>query len=501
MRRLKMLGYLAGRLFETLREGQLRYAWSLFAWRIERKLRYRQPFLDLGMRRESLDLEAQYQARLARPQRPARIEVEPAIPGTHRLLLLRGAVLRPGAADRFASAAAGTDLVYADEDHQADGRSVRPLFKPAYSPELHLASNYLGDALLVSRALLAKVESAVPPGGLPAHDLALRLADAAQEIHRIPEVLSSRTAQELDVSLAGVEAALVRRGRRGVVTRAPDGTAAVRYPTPRASVAVVVPSAGQRALLEPCLEAIRRLSAGVEVGTLVLDTRVDPRAEGEDLASLADAPGVRVEPWGRRNFNYAAVNNEGARRTRSDYLLFLNDDAEPLDDRWLTAMLELAQWPETAAVGSLLLYPDRSIQHAGVILGVGGPGAHALRHLPLDAQPNQPWALRTREVSAVTGACMLVRRASFEAVGGFDESFSVDNNDLDLCLRLWANGGRVLFTPESRVLHRESATRRKWRKPAEERAFLDRWGKQLSRGDPYYSPRLTLVREDFSLGA
>ena len=96
---------------------------------------------------------------------------------------------------------------------------------------------------------------------------------------------------------------------------------------------------------------------------------------------------------------------------------------------------------------------------------------------------------------------MLVRRASFEAVGGFDESFSVDNNDLDLCLRLWASGGRVLFTPESRVLHRESATRRKWRKPAEERAFLDRWGEQLSRGDPYYSPRLTLVREDFSLGA
>jgi O-antigen biosynthesis protein len=499
MRRLKMLGYLAGRLFETLREGQLRYAWSLLAWRIERKFRYRQPFLDRGTRREPLDLDAQYQASLPRQQSPVRIEAERAVPGTHQLLVLRDAALRPGAAGRFASAAVGADLVYADEDHQADGRRVRPLLKPAYSPELHLASNYLGDVLLVSRELLKKVESAVPPGGVSPHDLALRLADAAQVVRRIPEVLSSRTVPEPDVSLAGVEAALTRRGRKGVVTRADDGTAAVRYPTPRASVAVVIPSAGQRALLEPCLAAIHRLSAGLEVETLVLDTRFDPRAQGEDLAPLADLPGVRVESWERQSFNYAAVNNEGARRTRSDYLLFLNDDTEPLDGRWLAAMLELAQWPETAAVGSLLLYPDRSIQHAGVILGVGGGGAHALRCLPLDVRPNQPWALRTREVSAVTGACMLVRRASFEAVGGFDESFSVDNNDLDLCLRLGARGGRVIFTPESRVLHRESATRRKWRKPAEERAFLDRWGVQLSRGDPYYSPCLTLVREDFSL--
>jgi len=412
------------------------------------------------------------------------------------LLVLRGAKLHEGAERRFAAEATGADLVYSDEDRLRDGARGRPLFKPEYSPELHLSANYPGDVLLASRALLARagVDDAA---ALTPHDLALRLADAADRIRRIPEILFSRVAEEPDVSLDGVRAALARRGRTGTVTAGADGTAVVRYPTPRATVAVIVPSAGRHPWLEPCLRAVSRLSPGVALEILVLDTRAV--SSGADDGPLVALPGVRVEPWAGRRFNFAAVNNEGARRTRAEYLLFLNDDTEPLDDRWLTAMLELAQWPETAAVGSLLLYPDRTIQHAGVVLGVGGPGAHGLRHLPATSRPNQPWALRTREVSAVTAACLLVPRGKFEAVGGFDESFSVDNNDLDLCLRLGAAGGRVLFTPDSRLLHRESVTRRKWRDPAEERAFLDRWEGLLRRGDTYYSPGLTLVREDFSL--
>ncbi len=497
-------GYLFRRFIETIREEGLLQAIRLAAWRIERLLRWPLPVLPRNADRTPFDLEAQYRDAVARgaplPAEPSGglevVRVGSASDlrraadgsGSHVLLVFRDAVLRPGAEARFARAG-GADLAYADEDRLD---RTAPLFKPEYSFELHLASNYLGDVLLVRRALLRGIEAEGP------HDAALAIAHAAARIVRIPEVLFSRAASHEDASEHAVRKALARRGRADLgIARSADGSLRVRYPTPEVETAVIIPTTARPGTIEPCLAAIERHRAGLPVEVLVVDTGTADSRGRSVLRKLP--PLARVLRWPGRRFNYAAANNFAVRQTRAPMLLFLNDDTEPLDDRWLAALLEVARWSEVAIAGSLLLYPDRTIQHAGIVLGVGGPAGHVLRGVPDGARPNQTWALRRRDVSAVTGASMLVRRDAFEALGGFDESFSLAYNDVDLCLRARARGLHVIFEPASRLLHKESATRRKRHVPAEERRFLSRWGGAILRGDPFYSPNLTREREDLSL--
>jgi GT2 family glycosyltransferase len=198
-------------------------------------------------------------------------------------------------------------------------------------------------------------------------------------------------------------------------------------------------------------------------------------------------------------FNWSAINNRTAREARGDQLLFLNNDVEVISPEWIQAMLENAQRQEVGAVGAKLLYPDGTVQHAGVVVGLEGFAGNAFVGLTGDAPGHGGLAAVVRECSAVTGACMMVRRAVFEQMGGFDEELPVAFNDVDFCLRLGARGLRVVVTPHALLCHRESASRPRVHTGAEFRIVRRRWVDVVRAGDPYYNPALALEVGGFRL--
>ncbi|MCU1262424.1 MAG: glycosyl transferase, family 2 [Bryobacterales bacterium] len=217
-------------------------------------------------------------------------------------------------------------------------------------------------------------------------------------------------------------------------------------------------------------------------------------------ASVADA----IQHFGAKcvafpePFNFSEMNNRGSRAASGELLLFLNDDVEPIASDWLARMVSHLEDPSVGAVGAKLLYPGGAIQHAGIatwlIDGAGHPGRNLLE------SENWPWLHYTREVSAVTGASMCMRRSDFEKLGGFDPVFPVNYNDVDLCLRLRAAGLSVILDANAVLRHDESQTRRPGTRYDERRLFFRRWGHVVENVDPYYSPHLAQNNEDLSLG-
>ena len=224
-------------------------------------------------------------------------------------------------------------------------------------------------------------------------------------------------------------------------------------------------------------------------------------------AHLAGRPGVRLLHWDRKPFNYAAVNNFAARQARGKVLAFVNDDTEVVTPDWLERMLEHALQPEVGAVGAKLLYPGGAVQHAGVFLGVTEHHCgHVMNGFHGDAPGYANRLAAVQNLSAVTGACLVMRRSVFEEMGGFDEQFAGDYNDVDLCLRVRRRGLQVIWTPHARLVHHQCQTRGTIIHPArhaqlvmERLLFLERWGEEIARGDPYYSPHLTHDGEDCSV--
>ncbi len=199
-------------------------------------------------------------------------------------------------------------------------------------------------------------------------------------------------------------------------------------------------------------------------------------------------------------FNYSAINNFAVENCDSPWLLFLNDDIEVIDQNWLTIMAEHVQRSEVGAVGPRLLYPDDTVQHAGVVVGVGGIAEHAFRGLPAESPGVCRQLQMTRNYSAVTGACLLTRRDVFEEIGGFDEErLPVAFNDVDLCLKMRRAGYLIVYTPFAKLYHHESASRRRSVEALETEVMRERWPEYLER-DPYYNPNLSRERADFSLG-
>jgi O-antigen biosynthesis protein len=406
------------------------------------------------------------------------------------------------------------DLVYSDEDAiTIDGRREDPLFKPDWSPDLLLSMNYLARFGLLRRRLVDEIgglSTEFGPG--QAYDLVLRLTEKTERIAHVSKVLyhrrrrpaspgtdmSRRTAAD-DESCA-LASALARRGRHGRVTAMPAPGGPRCYATrfdvqARPLVSIIIPTRNNRELLQNAIDSIRRRTDYERYEILVVDNGSTDPGTVDYLASLP--PECGLHRWNER-FNYSAMNNFAVRQAHGEQLLFLNDDVVVISQDWLTAMLEHAERPEVGAVGARLLYEDGRIQHAGVVVGINQGAANAFRRRAGEATSPRLADL-VREVSAVTGACMMVRRQVFDDVGGFDEKLPVIFNDVDLCLRIRRNGYAVLYTPHAQLYHYEGSTRGR-RDPKEDRqVFQERWAQLLASGDPYYNPNLTDRHDDWSL--
>jgi ADP-heptose:LPS heptosyltransferase/GT2 family glycosyltransferase len=401
-----------------------------------------------------------------------------------------------------ASLVAGADFLYADERRidPADGQA-RAFFKPDFSPDLLLATNYIGRPFAAAPSLLARIDARLADlAGHGEYDLVLRLTEAAARIVHVPKVLCERAARALDTPTQERRAicrALERRAIDGAVEAGCiPGTWRVRRTVAVQELAsIIIPTAAARGLVRTAVESIRARTRYPHVEIVVIDNIPASHADAAAWhAWVDDAADVVVridEP-----FNWSRLNNLAARAARGAFLLFLNDDIEVLEPGWLDALLEQAQRPEVGAVGPLLLYPDGTVQHAGMFLS-GGVGRHAFRFSGGD-EPGPFGLIQTpRNVLAVTGACLLTRRDVFDGLGGFDEQHAVVNNDVDYCLRVRAAGRLVIYTPHARLTHHEMASRAPLSDSYDEARFRTAWADVFATGDPYFSPHLAPDVDDF----
>lgn len=399
------------------------------------------------------------------------------------------------------------DIIYSDEDRRdGRGRRCEPFFKPDWSPDYFLSYPYLGQ-LCVYRRTLVQAVGGFRSGirGAEDYDLLLRLQGRAREIHHLPGILWHRFSEPAPGPLPFPRhEAMDRRVLGDYLTAAgveaevspglSPGTHRVRWRIQGSPlVSIVIPTRDRVHLLRRCLTGIRERTAYRNVDVVIVDNgSVDPAT-----MEFLDRCGAHIVR-DSGPFNFARLCNVGAGHAAGAHLLFLNNDTEPWFEDWLGAMLEHSQRERVGAVGAKLYYPGGRIQHVGIVVGINGTAAQIFRGAPSGHPGYFGRAMVSHECSAVTGACLMTRREVFESVGGFDETFGVNFNDVDYCLRLRERGYRVVFTPFARLCHHEFGTRARDEWPPEADRFRARWVGPAWR-DPYYNPNLSLRHTDYSV--
>lgn len=417
---------------------------------------------------------------------------------------------------RLLNANPDVDIIYVDEDKlSADGRlRDSPFFKPhSWSPEMLLSVNYLMHSI-VRRRLIEQAGAFDPAtDGTQDWDLMFRCTEATQNIVHIPKVLyhqrqvpGSMAADTCAKPYAGhaqircIQAHLQREGIAQASARLEkEKYLHALWPTKGRKVSIIIPTKENSLLLERCLDSLLQRTAYPNFEIILVD---NGSREAETLAfydhlrrkeriCIVDYPAA---------FNYSTANNLGVRRATGDLFLFLNNDVEILEADWLEEMVRWAERPEIGAVGAKLLYPDQTIQHAGVVLGLGLPAEHIFLHEAEDYSGMFGSINWYRNYMAVTGACMMMRRDVFDAVGGFDDQrYVLAFSDVEICLRIRAKGYRIVYTPFARLLHHESATRGANTPVHDQRACIQDTLTILKAGDPYFNANLSHLSTSPSL--
>ncbi|MFL6539976.1 MAG: glycosyltransferase family 2 protein, partial [Chthoniobacterales bacterium] len=403
------------------------------------------------------------------------------------------------------------DIIYSDEDKLTEQGPDAPLFKPDWSPDFFLSYNYIVHLSCLRRSLVDAVGGFRPAfDGAQDYDLLLRIIEKTDRIHHIPRILyhwrrsASSTSDNIRRKPKALEAGknaiaehLARVGQPAHVsvdwqTHAYHVKREILEPE---KVCIIIPTRDRIPLLTRCIESLERHTS-YENYEIVL---VDNDSETDEAREYFARTPHRVLHFSGP-FNFSAINNFAVEKTECPWLLFMNNDVEVIEAHWLNAMAEHIQRREVGAVGARLVYPDNTIQHAGVVLGVGGIAQHAFRGFPAEHPGVNRQLQVTRNYSSVTGACLLSRRDAFEKVGGFDEErLPVTFNDVDLCLKLRRAGYLIVYTPYAKLYHHESATRRPSVEARETDVMRERWPELIAR-DPYYNPNLSREAADFSLG-
>jgi GT2 family glycosyltransferase len=403
------------------------------------------------------------------------------------------------------------DLIYSDEDKLTEQGLDSPIFKPDWSLDFFLSCNYVCHFTLIRREVIQQVGGFRSEfDGAQDYDLFLRIIERTTRIDHIPRVLyhwrrsAASTADNirrkpgsLETGRLALESYLERQAVRGHVT-VDWRTHAYwikRELSQAKKISIIIPVRDRVDLLKRCLDSLTKETHYAPYEIVI----VDNDSQTEEARSYLSGLKHRVLHY-EGPFNFSAINNFAVEQTESPWLLFLNNDTEVIDGDWLSIMAEHVQRPEVGAVGPRLLYPDDTVQHGGIVVGVGGIAEHAFRGFPAEAPGVCRQLQVTRNYSAVTGACLLTRRDVFNKVRGFDEErLPVTFSDVDLCLKIRRAGYLIVYTPFAKLYHHESGTRRRTVEPLETDVMRERWAALLEY-DPYYNPNLSRERADFSLG-
>ena len=418
------------------------------------------------------------------------------------------------------------DILYSDEDKIDEyGRRYGPYFKTDWNPELFLGHNFISHFGVYRRSLIATVGGfRLGFEGSQDYDLALRCvrATSPDKIRHIPAILyhwrkeaggTSFSDRNIERCVAAARKAkneyLAATGERGRVVahpRLPYCERAIRpTPTPAPLVSLIVPTRNRADLLGPCLDGLMNKTSYQPIEIIVIDHQSDDPETLTLLKRAAADPRVRITRY-EGAFNYSAMNNRAVALARGELIGLINNDIEVIEPDWLSEMVGLALVPGAGAVGAKLLYPDGRVQHAGVGVGVGGVAGHLYRHADPEMMGYCGRMQLTSNVSAVTAACLVVKKAIFLEVGGLNETdLTVAFNDTDLCLKVREAGYRNVWTPYATLIHHESPSRGRDDTPitaprfAREVAWmLKTWGETLTK-DPYLNPNLSLATGTFDL--
>lgn len=417
------------------------------------------------------------------------------------------------------------DFLYTDEKKiysQQKEENFRPHYKPDYAPDTLRSTNYIGHFIVVHKPLLDHVGGMrIECEGNQDHDLILRLTEQAKNIVHIPKVLYySRAYQESltediesktlvpDSVRLTLESHLERVGLAGTV--APTDTDAVyriQYKIQgEPLVSIVIPNYEFKRELQTCLESIYEKTTYHNFEIIIIENNSRSAEIFQYYEEIQQRwSNLKVVVWDDY-FNYSAINNFGMKYASGEHIILLNNDTEVLTPDWIQEMLMFSQRKDVGAVGVMLYYPDDTVQHAGVGLGLHTLAGHFHKYLPRDHQGYMGRMKYTQNLSAVTAACMMVRRDVWDEVGGLDETFEVAFNDVDLCMKIRKAGYSIIWTPFAELYHYESKSRgtdmvpeKKKRHDGEVKRFQQRWAKELADGDPYYNPNLPIFREDFGI--
>ena len=393
------------------------------------------------------------------------------------------------------------ELLYSDHDKASiEGQHFAPCFTPKWSPDHLLASNYIGQVFAVKNPRLAAALTIRFDTAAWRYALLLAVIDSAPTITRIAKMLWSADDKREDEVVASAETEVIAAylsAQKAEVIVQPHGIRQVRWPLhSEPKVSIIIPTMGKLDLVKPCIESLLSVTGYKNFEVIILDNGRGKYPEGIEYLRDKDFKVIECD----EPFNWARLNNIGVRSASGELFLFLNDDIEIIDADWLEVLVREAIRPQIGAVGALLCYPNGALQHTGVLLvNYGGGGIHLLhKRMPSNAIYRHLHET-TREVSANTGACLMVSRAKYEEINGFDEELSVVGNDVDLCLRLLDKGYRNLWTPYAKLIHHESISRKTSVPKENEKAMWQRWSKRFMAGDEYYNPNLSAEKGDFTL--
>ena len=425
------------------------------------------------------------------------------------------------------------DYIYCDETTFKNGDINKMLtmhFKPDYAVDNLRDNNYICHFSVFAKRLLEGEELFRSRfDGSQDHDMILRMTDRAKHIVHIPKLLYYWRCHEGSVA-SGIDAKpYVVAAAKGAVadhlkrhgfthfqitsTRAFETIFKIRYEIiGDPMISIVIPNKDHAADLKRCITSILEKSTYENYEIVVVENGSETKEIFEYYTSLKEYDNIRVvsyeKPEGQNGFNYSAVNNFGVKQTKGDYILLLNNDTEVITVNWMEELLMYAQRKDVGAAGAKLYYGNKTIQHAGVVLQLGAHRTAGHSHYG-QSRENLGYMGRlcyAQNVSAVTGACLLVKKSLFEEVGGLDESFAISLNDVDFCLKLREKGLLNVFTPFAELYHYESVSRglddsgeKAERYNRESAHFREKWKTVLEKGDPYYNPNFSLDRSDFAL--
>ena len=439
-------------------------------------------------------------------------------------------ILHPCALYEYAKAIneRGADYIYCDEATFQDGdidRMITMHFKPDYAIDNLRANNYICHFSVFSRELLDGTELfRTKFDGSQDHDMILRLTDRAQNIVHVPKLLyywrshAGSVAANIEAKPYAIESArnavadhLRNHGFEHFTitsTRAFETIFKITYEIiGEPKISIVIPNKDHVEDLRRCVTSIFEKSTWENYEIIVVENNSETREIFSYYDELRNNPRIKIVTW-EGTFNYSAVNNFGVAAAEGDYILLLNNDTQVITVNWMEELLMYAQRPDVGAVGGKLYYGDKTIQHAGVVIGLGAHRTAGHVHYR-QKRENLGYMGRlcyAQDMTAVTGACLMVKKSLYEQAGGLDESFAISLNDVDFCLKLRKAGYLNVFTPFAELYHYESVSRglddhgEKAKRYDEESArFREKWKEELAAGDPYFNPNFSLDKPDFSL--